>query len=289
MKTEGTEEKRIQYWRISPGSGGYLWREQKLNHCIAIGWSDIGDAKDLDRDGLYRLYKKTWNDGTKKEADYAADQLDDFINKVSIRDKVVASTSGKGIYAVGTITGEYQFNDELEYKHSREVLWETTFWHPIEIEELGLKSNKKLFDKFHGQSSKTIRDLSETEWNTFSERLNKIDTPFRNLGMWGGMVQAPEYENEVMILFSHMLQHFNMRIIQFGTRFPDAIVERKNGKKWEKLSVEFELRSSGFQCHLPDCEERPCDLIVCWKHDWNPPKKWNFEIIELKKQLEKIL
>jgi hypothetical protein len=107
--------------------------------------------------------------------------------------------------------------------------------------------------------------------------------------MWGGMIQAPEYENEVMILFSHMLQHFNMRIIQFGTRFPDAIVERKKGKKWKKLYVEFELHSRGFQCHLPDCDKRHCDLIVCWKDNWNHAKKRHFEIIELKKQLEKIL
>ena len=67
--------------------------------------------------------------------------------------------------------------------------------------------------------------------------------------------------------------------IAIGTRFPDAIVERKKGKKWEKLYVEFELHSRGFQCHLPDCDKRHCDLIVCWKDDWNHPKKRHFEII----------
>jgi len=108
--------------------------------------------------------------------------------------------------------------------------------------------------------------------------------------MWGGMVQSPEYENEVMILFSHMLQHFNMRIIQFGTRFPDAIVERKKGKRWEKLTVEFELRSSGFRDHLPG----ECDLIVCWEDDdWGrdnqEKKRYKNKIIELKKHLEEML
>src|SRR5206468_3084829 len=103
------------------------------------------------------------------------------------------------------------------------------------------------------------------------------------------MVQAPEYENEVMILFSHMLQHFNMRIIQFGTRFPDAIVERKKGKRWERLNVEFELYSSSFQSHLPDCDKKRCDLIVCWEDDWKHSKRGDFEIIELKQELEKIL
>jgi hypothetical protein len=54
--------------------------------------------------------------------------------------------------------------------------------------------------------------------------------------MWGGLIQSPEYENEVIILFSHMLQHLHMRIIKSGPLFPDAIVERKAGKKWKKLT-----------------------------------------------------
>lgn len=278
--------KKTQYWKISPGQGGYLWREQKLNECIAIGWSEIGNAKGLDTAGLRR--KKFEGNPLSRSA---ADQLNYFINEVEVGDKVIASASGNGIYAVGTIIGGYEFNEELEYKHSRKVRWETTFWHPVDISLLKLKSTKSLYNKFHGLSSLTIRELKLDEWDKFCDRLNNISTPFRNLGMWGGLIQAPEYENEVIILFSHMLQHLHMRIIKSGTLFPDAIVERKKGKKWEKLDVEFELRSSGFQCHLPDCDEKHCDMIVCWEDDsWrNNRQKRHFEIIELKEQLEKIL
>ena len=279
--------RKIQFWRISPGQGGFLWREQKLNKCIAIGWSQIGDAKNLELKNLHRAF--TQRRYTSREANYAANQLNDFIHIVKIGDKVIASTSGKGIYAVGTIIGNYTFNDQLGYKHSRKVQWETTFWAPVEIESLKLPES--LYNKFHGQSSQTIRELEEHEWRVFCDGLNKINTPFRNLGMWGGMIQAPEYENEVMILFSHMLQHFNMRIIQFGTLFPDAIVERKKGKKWEKLNIEFELYSSSFQSHLPD-KERKCDIVVCWENNhWgkNESQKKHYEIIKLKKELEAIL
>ncbi len=282
------EKKEIQYWRISPGEGGFLWREQKLNSCIAIGWSEIGDVKGFSEEALCRVLLKNRKYYTKRRAEIAAGQLDDFINEVSVKDKVVASTSGKGIYAIGTIIGDYEFNHELEYKHSRKVQWETTFWHPVGIEEVGLRGS--LYNKFHGQSSQTIRELGKDDWDEFCRKLNKVVTPFRNLGMWGGMVQAPEYENEVMILFSHMLQHFEMRIIQFATRFPDAIVERKKGKKWEKLNVEFELRSGSFRSHLP-CKKK-CDLIVCWENEhWgqNEREKTRYEIIELKKHLESIL
>jgi hypothetical protein len=169
------------------------------------------------------------------------------------------------------------------------VRWETTFWHPVDIDLL--KLSKSLYNKFHGLSSLTIRELELDEWDEFCDRLNNISTPFRNLGMWGGIIQSPEYENEVIILFSHMLQHLHMRIIKSGTLFPDAIVERKAGKTWKKINVEFELYSSGFQAHLPDCEENEDYVIVCWEDDkWRDNRqKRRFEIIELKKQLEKIL
>ena len=148
---------------------------------------------------------------------------------------------------------------------------------------------RRCYNKFHGLSSFTIRELEQPEWVEFCEQLNRVSTPFRNLGIWAGLLQSPEYENEVMILFSHMLQHFNMRIIQFGVRFPDAIVERKIDGKWQKQYIEFELRSSGFQTHLPDCKKNEEYVIVCWEDNWVHPKKSRFEIIELKTELEKIL
>jgi hypothetical protein len=271
----------MKYWKITPGQGGYLWREQKLNECIAIGWSETKSLKGLNHDKIRRACSQ------KHFSKSAAKQLNDFVNLVQVGDKVIASTSGKGVYAVGTIIGDYAFNEKLEYQHSRKVRWETTFWHPVDI--ASLKLSKKLYNKFHGRSSLTIRELEADEWNVFCEQLNTVSTPFRNLGIWAGLLQSPEYENEVMILFSHMLQHFNMRIIQFGVRFPDAIVERKKDGKWQKQYIEFELRSSGFQTHLPDCEKNEEYVIVCWEDNWVHPQKSRFEIIELKTELEKIL
>jgi hypothetical protein len=279
-------KKTTQYWKITPGEGGFLWREQKLNGCIAIGWSDIKNIKGITEEKL--RHKKC--DG-KILTPSAVKQINAFVNEVKIGDKVIASTSGKGIYAVGTIIGDYEFNDELEYKHSRKVQWETTFWHPVHISLLKLRP--PLCNKFHGRSSQTIKNLTEDEWKKFSDQLNKVSTPFRNLGMWGGLIQAPEYESEVIILFSHMLQHFHMRIIKSGTLFPDAIVEQKKGKKWKKKIVEFELRSSGFQSHLNDCKKEVDYVIVCWEDDkWRDGRQkrlYKDKIIELKKELENVL
>jgi hypothetical protein len=186
------------------------------------------------------------------------------------------------------VLGDYEFNNELEYRQTKKVQWETTVWSPVRIESLKLP--QQLYNKFHGRSSGTIRELTTKEWDCLSKRLNEVNTPFRNLGMWGGLVQSPEYENEVIILFSQMLQHLHMRIVSFGTRFPDATVERKRFGKWERLNVEFELTSSGFKHHLHEYKEKNCRTIICWQNDWEPPRnRGEFEIIELKSELEKML
>jgi len=279
-------ENEPQYWRISPGEGGYLWREQKLHECIAVGWNETGSAKGRSRPWLRRALKRIpWHPGAR-----AFDQLEDFIWKMRKGDKVVASTSGKGIYALGTVLGDYEYNRNLWYRHSRKVAWETTFWHPVKIDSLGLRED--VYNRFHGRSSQTIRNLDKDQWNHLTDCLRRFRTPFRNLAMWGGLIQSPEYEGEVIILFSQMLQHLGMRIASIGTRFPDAIIERKKNGTWRTANVEFELRSSGFCCHMPACDNKDtyCRTIVCWEDDWaDTRKKAKFEIIELKRELEKVL
>lgn len=279
-----------KYWRISPGEKGYLWREQKLNECIALGWSETGNLKGRSRAWLRDKLKILKWPGRR-----AYSQLEDFVWTMQRGDKIIASTSGRGIYAMGTVIGDYEFNPNLEYKHSRKVNWDTTFWHPVDIEDdLRLNPNasqvaRRLYYKCHGQTSQTIRRMEPEEWNYLLEELREVRTPFRNLAMWGGLIQSPEYENEVMILFSHMLQHLRMRIVGFQTRFPDAIVEQKKNGRWKRVNVEFELYSSGFVDHLDFCNEKRCNTIVCWEDDWKDRIRRKFKIIELKHELEKIL
>ena len=272
----------MRYWRISPGEGGRLWREQKLHDCVSIGWWDIGNLKHMSKKGLESAVKKL---GWSKQA---LNQIRQFRDEVNKGDKVIASSSRPGVYALGTVMGDYQFRKDLEYRQTRKVQWETTFWNPVKIESLNLP--EQLYNKFHGRASGTIRELTAKEWDCLSNRLNEVNTPFRNLGMWGGLVQSPEYENEVIILFSQMLQHLNMRIVSFGTRFPDATVERKRYGKWKRLNVEFELYSSGFKHHLHEYINADCYTIICWEDDWDRPRnRETFEIIELKSELEKML
>ena len=112
----------IRYWRISPGEGGRIWREQKLHDCVSIGWWEIGNVTSLSKKGLEAAVEKL---GWSKQA---CTQIRQFRYELNIGDKVVVSASKTGIYALGTVMGNYQFNNDLEYRQTRKVRWETTFW-----------------------------------------------------------------------------------------------------------------------------------------------------------------
>jgi hypothetical protein len=37
------KSKKERYWKVAPGSHGFVWIEQRDNNCIAIGWDETGD------------------------------------------------------------------------------------------------------------------------------------------------------------------------------------------------------------------------------------------------------
>jgi hypothetical protein len=65
-------------------------------------------------------------------------------------------------------------------------------------------------------------------------------------------------------------------------RFPDCLAKRrvieKGQEMWQELAIEFEYLSSNFAAHGHD--PSLCDMIVCWKHDWNEVPD-SIDILEL--------
>jgi predicted Mrr-cat superfamily restriction endonuclease len=125
----------MKYWKIAPGEKGFLWVEQRDANCIAVGWSNIGDLNKYERKELEEEFKKKY---PKSEPN----QLLRFYKDVSQNDKVVAS-SGKFVYGIGTVVGDYLYDKNLVYEYSKPVRWELTFWEPLNIEELSLSQNLK--------------------------------------------------------------------------------------------------------------------------------------------------
>lgn len=274
-------KREIRYWKIAPGGKGFLWVEQRESNCIAVGWSDIDNLNNYSTDELIKeKFKILWPKSKPH-------QLLKFYHEVRRDDKIVAS-SGKKIYGFGTVMGGYKFNENLEYCHSVPIKWETTFWEPLDVDELQLsdKTKSKL------QSNRTIIQLDEDEGKKIERELFRVANPFKNLNNWEGLPRAPVTEQEVIILFSKLSQVLKMRIESVSTRFPDAYIRIKNNGEWVTKSAEFEKNSSDFEKHghLKDMKhnKKECDMIICWKHDWEE-KPRDIEVVELRNEIMKLL
>jgi hypothetical protein len=272
----------MEFWKIAPGEEGYLWVEQRDNNCIAIGWNKVGNLNKYKNDAAIRkrFYEIYREEGTTPR------QLLKFYRKVRKGDKVVAS-SGEDIYGIGTINGNYKFNEKLEYKHSKPVVWEFTFWEPLDVGELPL--SKKLKKRLG--LNRTVLPLTKKEWDTIYKIVSQTKNPFKGLTNWEGLPRAPQTEQEVVILFSKLSNVLKMKIEYVSTRFPDATIMIKRGGEWITKKAEFEVYSSGFQKHLEKMRKKKvkCDYVICWEDDDWKQKPKNLRVIELKKELEKII
>ncbi|MBN1861907.1 MAG: hypothetical protein JW840_10680 [Candidatus Thermoplasmatota archaeon] len=267
----------MKYWKIAPGDKGFLWVEQRDNDCIAVGWNDVGNLKNFkNNEEIKKKFKEEYPNRRHK-------QLISFFNDVLIGDKIVAS-SGRHIFGIGTITGSYRYNDELYYCHSKPVQWGITFWDPIDIYD-DIRLSGTLREKLNRQA--TVKELTKSEWEIIENELSRIKTPFKNMTNWEGLPRAPDTEQEVIILFSKLIQCLKMKIERVSTRFPDALLQVKQNGKWISKSAEFELYSSGFD-HFDRLKETKCDMIICWEDDWKN-KPIDIEIIELRKVLLEII
>ena len=96
------------------------------------------------------------------------------------------------------------------------------------------------------------------------------------------MLTHPVNEAGVLALFASMAVKLGFGILKVQTAFPDVVALRlcKDGQ-WRLVRIELEFESRSFitHKHLPE----GCDLIVCWKHNW---QGCPVEVIELSKLFE---
>lgn len=89
---------------------------------------------------------------------------------------------------------------------------------------------------------------------------------------------APDNEQGVVYLFSHLARKFGLHVDRVQTGFPDCIAYDRAGKR---VRIEFEYRSRNFRSQGHD--PRGCDCIVCWIHDWHDVPR-RIRVIELRKE-----
>lgn len=110
----------------------------------------------------------------------------------------------------------------------------------------------------------------------------ELDPPFR------GLRHEPVTEQGVVLLFGMVFKELHFRVDAIQQGYPDCSGSRASDtveNSWENVRIEFEYRSSRFftQGHDPD----GCDLIVCWKHDWEDCPK-TLKVLELSKAIKRL-
>ncbi len=99
-----------------------------------------------------------------------------------------------------------------------------------------------------------------------------------------GIVFAPTNEQGVITLFIAMLVDLGFELLGVRSKFPDALLRRKNHKgTFSQCLGEFEFRSSNYLAHKHPLTG--CDVIICWEHDW---EGCPIEVIELKKEIVRL-
>lgn len=100
-----------------------------------------------------------------------------------------------------------------------------------------------------------------------------------------GIVYEPINEQGVILLFAALCHDLGYRIEGIRTKFPDALLTRKNDKgTFSKCLAEFEFKSSNYQLHKHPI--KGCDIIICWENDW---EDCPIEVLELRKVARKFV
>jgi hypothetical protein len=95
---------------------------------------------------------------------------------------------------------------------------------------------------------------------------------------------APTNEMGVVFLFGTVAKDLGYMVVKLQTEFPDCEAYRLiDPERCQLVKAEFEFESRNFLAHGHRIDD--CDLIVCWKHNW---EGCPLEVIELSKVIADI-
>jgi hypothetical protein len=136
---QGKSKKPInlrKFWLYAPGRNGEKWHEFRLDGIMAIGWDTIGDIAGLSRKEI----KSRLQGSEKSNKSNSILACNNFCNKISIGDVVIAKQGTKGYLGWGVIDSDYLYDSKRnEFNKIRRVNWISTG----EWKETGRSINRK--------------------------------------------------------------------------------------------------------------------------------------------------
>lgn len=114
-------------WMVRAWKGGRYFDLFKDNSVIAIGWSYIGPLDALrTREAIAERLADEWPEWHPQKVSMSAGQLFRFRHEMQRGDRVVTYDPGRRVYLLGTISGDYRYDPELDddAMNARPVQWE---------------------------------------------------------------------------------------------------------------------------------------------------------------------
>jgi len=170
-------------WMVRAGDSGQFFSLFKDKNIVSIGWNKVGDLSTVDSPAeIKRRVNDNYSDWTPGHISSTAGQLRRFRFEISIGDKVVSYNPEKGVYIVGEVIGDYDYNSSLyEHHHVRRIKWlaevtrdqlsigtQNTLGAILTIFKLSTNAEKEIMDRLEGKA------LPEIVQRTKSETANQI-------------------------------------------------------------------------------------------------------------------
>ena len=123
-KAGTADQEKVRYWKIAPGADAMLWEQSLAHGYISIGWNELGDLSDCDREEFDRRVVAQ----LKLHEDWTEEGLEQVWKFRNIRegDRIVANRGTTKILGVGTVAGDYEYVAEGEHHHRLPVRWDDT-------------------------------------------------------------------------------------------------------------------------------------------------------------------
>jgi restriction system protein len=116
-----------QVWMVRAGRDSVFIDEFLSRKMVAIGWSNVGDLSNIQsREQIAQLVEKCWPEFNKFQRSTSVGQVYRFRTELTPGQTVATYDSGRRIYHLGTVTGDYVYHPEFdpELVHTRSVRWE---------------------------------------------------------------------------------------------------------------------------------------------------------------------
>lgn len=148
-----------RFWKIAPGEDAKMWKEFNESGAIVIGWGKTPDLRTIEANSIAELKQSLMPvfKEQKNSAATGAKQLWAFWKEMKPGD-IVCAYGSSTVFAWGTITGEYEYDESKpDYRHRRSVEW-------VPFTARNLKTYSLALQKRLTQLT-TIFELTEAEFN----------------------------------------------------------------------------------------------------------------------------